>query len=103
MIGPVVEGGFAGNVCRFSLRVATLRGSDASCGCCDALQTGSGKTHSIIGPRVGQEVEGSEDDGLLNRAFRYAFDAIAASEDTEFETAVTCAELYNDQVTQREN
>ena len=102
----LLQGGDRGRHCLQPGRVfcAQIQRNVPFCVC--SLQTGSGKTHSIVGPRVGHHLPGDTEeistlddaDGLLNRAFRYAFDTIAASEDSEYETAVTCAELYNDQV-----
>lgn len=38
-----------------------------------------------------------ESDGILNRAFQYAFAAMESREDAKYNPTVTCAELYNDQ------
>ena len=99
-------GGGGGQRETFAAARAVLCREPTGCLLACALQTGSGKTHSIVGPRMGHHMSGGTEeistlddaDGLLNRAFRYAFDTIAASQDSEYETAVTCAELYNDQV-----
>lgn len=70
------------------------------------MQTGSGKTHSIVGPRIGQaEDAGGEafstlapEDGVLSRAFAYAFKAMqAAGSAAEYRASLTCSEIYNDQ------
>jgi hypothetical protein len=71
------------------------------------VQTGSGKTHSIVGPRIGQaEGESAADvaavtpeDGVLSRAFAYAFAAMQGPDDVvEYSASLSCSEIYNDQV-----
>ena len=74
--------------------------------CC---QTGSGKTHTMVGPRLSRALEpgadpaataSSSEDGLLPRCILAAFASMKQREaDTDFTVSATCLELYNEAVT----
>jgi kinesin family member 12 len=65
-------------------------------------QTGSGKTFTISGieERISDETSGSQWDGLIPRAVRYAFENIAkvSGNGTTYSVRASFAEIYNEQV-----
>ncbi len=74
---------------------------------------GSGKTHTIIGPRLSRLVDGSlsagragaqqyseAEDGLLPRCLAVAFESVQERAcQADFTVTASCMELYNENVT----